>query len=154
MARTWRFKARIDAPPEDVYRWLVDFRPDDHARPAFKRGAGVRHDTRGSVRTVVARDADRVVIEDTWGRQRFRVEAFPDAIHRQVRLVGQYGYEGVWRAEEADGGATRLTVTGTMAPRFPVSLFMGLFWRRLERDMRNDFNGHVEDLRESLRGGM
>lgn len=152
MPSRWSFEAVVAAPPDAVYAWMSDFTEDDHARPAFKRGAGVKPgDKRESRRHVVSRDGNRLRVEDSWGRERFGmdVELAPGA--REVRLSGQYGYRGVWRALP-HGGATRVVSEGSLEPTGFARFFAPLFAGMLMKQMRADFDGHIEDMRESLVG--
>lgn len=151
MPSAWSFAARVEAPPDDVYAWMSDFREDDHARPAFKRGAGMRPgDKRESRRAVVSREGNVVVVEDSWGRERYRLTVTLDPAAREVRLAGMYGYAGVWRAAPA-GTGTRVESEGRIAPTGLARLFAPLFARTFMKQMEADFRGHVADLAEELK---
>jgi hypothetical protein len=101
------------------------------------------------VRRVERRDARHLVVHDEWGREQFtmQVELAPEA--REVRLSGQYGYRGAWRAEP-DGAGTRVVSEGRLEPTGLARVFAPLFARMLMKQMKADFEGHVEDLRASL----
>lgn len=147
----WHHDALIAAPPEAVYRWMVDFREDDHDRPAFRRGAGIPQDapSGGSRRQIVSREGSVVTIKDSWGRRGMTMKAKLDEAARTVTLDGEMGYHSVWRAAP-EGNATRLSVSGEMAPNGLFGLLMPLFRGRFLKQMAQDFEGHVEDLRESV----
>ena len=150
MPSSWSFEARVPAPPDAVYAWLSDYAEDDHANPRFRKGAGVKPDDRThNRRTVERRDERHLVVHDEWGRQRFamEVELAPEA--REVRLRGQHGYRGAWRAEP-DGAGTRVVCEGRLEPTGLARLFAPLFARMLMKQMKGDFEGHVEDLRQTL----
>lgn len=152
MPSAWSFQAYVDARPEDVFAWLSDFTEDDHARPAFRRGAGVDpKDTRISKRTVT-RDGARLIVKDTWGRESFELVAtlHPDA--REVHLEGQYGYRGIWRAVP-EGKGTRVESIGRLEPKGIMRILSPLFARAFMKQMQADFDGHVEDAREALAEG-
>lgn len=72
-----------------------------------------------------------------------------DPARREVRLDGQYGYHGTWRAEP-EGGGTRLVSEGRLAPTGVMRLLAPLFARAFMKQMQADFNGHVADATESL----
>ncbi|HVL49757.1 MAG TPA: SRPBCC family protein [Candidatus Thermoplasmatota archaeon] len=149
-AARWRHEAVLEADPAAVYAWLKDFREDDHARPAFLRGAGIPPgEAPPSARKVVPRDARSVVVEDAWGRRSFRVVATFDDAARAIALEGAYGYRATWRVEEAPGGA-RVVVEGALAPRGFLGFLVPVVRRSLLREMARDFAGHVEDAREGL----
>jgi hypothetical protein len=150
MPRSWSFEATVDAPPDAVFAWMTDYREDDHANADFRRGAGVPADDRAhSHRVVERKDARHLVVRDEWGKERFElhVELAPEA--REVRLAGAFGYRAVWRAEPL-GAGTRVSVRGELAPTGVARLFAGLFASRMEKQMRDDFHGHLADLRASL----
>jgi len=150
MPRSWSFEAAVDAPPDAVYAWMTDYREDDHANADFRRGAGVSTEDRAhSHRVVERKDATHLVVRDEWGREKFElhVELAPAA--REVRLSGAFGYGAVWRAEPA-GAGTRVTVRGQLAPTGFAKLFAGLFAGRMEKQMRQDFHGHLAQMRAEL----
>lgn len=153
MPRTWSFEATLDAPPDAVYAWMTDYQEDDHANAAFKRGSGAAADDRAHSHRVVERAADgrHLVVRDEWGRQKFEleVELAPDA--REVRLTGAFGYSAIWRATP-DGAGTRVRVDGQLAPTGFAKLFAGLFAGKMGTQMRQDFDGHVEQMRSELKG--
>lgn len=128
---------------------MSDFREDDHARPAFREGTGMGEGAPRSVRKVVSREGDVVTLEDEWGRRRFRTKARLDPARREVRLEGEFGYRGVWRAVP-EGEGTRLEAETRIAPPFPFSLLTPLFGGKLKREAEKDFNGHVADLAHEL----
>src|SRR5581483_8174623 len=132
----WRHEALVPASPDAVYAWMSDFREDDHAGEA-------------SHRTVVSREGNRVRLHDAWGRRSFDldVELAPEA--REVRLTGEYGYSATWRAEPA-AGDTRVVVEGRLEPTGIMRLLAPLFSRGMAKQMQDDFNGHVEDMRSGL----
>lgn len=145
----WRFSDVIHAPPDAVYGWLSDFREDDHARPAFKRGAGVEaSDRRPSKRTVLSQNGRVIRIEDTWGRQKHTSTVTLDPGTHSIRIQGGMGYDSTWRAIE-DAAGTLLEVEGKMG-RGLVGSIMTLFAGRIRKGMEDDFRGHAEDLREAL----
>lgn len=150
MPPRWSFEAHVRAEPDAVYAWLADLREDDHARPAYLRGAGRADDAPASRRAILSREAGRMRVRDEWGRRSFEtdVELHPEA--REVRITGAYGYRGVWRARPHPEGGTRLTVEGEMAPEGFLRLVAPLMARMLRGEMRRDFEGHVADLRASL----
>lgn len=150
MPTSWSFQAHVPAPPDAVYAWMSDFREDDHARPAFRRGAGVKEgDRKVSHRKVLSREGNVVTLEDSWGRERFPMKARLDPARREVRLEGQYGYHGTWRAEP-DGSGTRLVSEGRLEPKGVMRLLAPLFAKAFLKQMQADFNGHVEDAKEEL----
>lgn len=150
MPTSWSFHAHVPAPPDAVYAWMSDFREDDHARPAFRRGAGVKDgDRRVSHRKILSREGNVVTVEDAWGRDRFTLKATLDPAAREVRLEGQYGYHGTWRAAP-EGEGTRLTSEGRLEPRGVMRLLAPLFAKAFMRQMRADFEGHVADATETL----
>jgi hypothetical protein len=151
MPARWSFEAHVPAPPDAVFAWMSDYAPDDHANERFQRGAGVKADDRTHNHRVVARkDARHLVVRDEWGRRRFelQVELAPEA--REIRLAGQMGYRGVWRAAPDGAGGTRVTSEGALEPRGALRLFAPLFAGAFVRQMKQDFDGHVADMRESL----
>ncbi|SRR5581483_2697618 len=145
----WRHEALVPASPDAVYAWMSDFREDDHAREAFLRGSGAKPGGAASHRTVVSREGNRVRLHDAWGRRSFDldVELAPEA--REVRLTGEYGYSATWRAEPA-AGDTRVVVEGRLEPTGIMRLLAPLFSRGMAKQMQDDFNGHVEDMRSGL----
>ena len=147
--RSWRYEARIEAPPDAVYAWMSDFREDDHARPAFLEGSGAKPDGRVSRREVLSRSGNRVELRDTWGKETFpmTVELVPEK--RELRLTGQYGYRGAWRAEP-DGAGTRVVSEGALEPSGVMRLFAPLFAGMMRKQMGADFRGHVADMRSEL----
>lgn len=151
MPRGWSFSARVDASPDAVYAWMSDYSEDDHANPRFKAGAGVKPDDRTHNHRVVRRTSERhLTVEDQWGRQRFVVEVELVPERREVRISGQYGYRGVWRAEP-DGAGTRVVSEGRLEPTGFARLFAPLFAGMFMKQMRGDFEGHVADMRASLK---
>lgn len=147
---TWRHEGRVAAPPDAVYAWMTDFQADDHARPAFRQGAGVPpDDLTPSNRTVISRTGDTTVLEDRWGRRKFRLAVTLDRPRREVKLAGQFGYGSVWRATP-DGDGTLLACEGRMAPRGLTRLLLFFFAGGLLREMATDFQGHLEDARHTL----
>ncbi|HVM44754.1 MAG TPA: SRPBCC family protein [Candidatus Thermoplasmatota archaeon] len=149
---TWRCEAYVDVPPDDVYAWLTDFSTDDHASDAYKRGAGIdpRKRTKPSSRRVLSREGDVWRIEDTWGGSKFTSTATGDLAARTIRIQGGFGYEATWRATP-QGAGTRLSVEGRMGKGL-IGSVLKLFEARTQKSMQSDFNGHVEDLKESLAG--
>jgi hypothetical protein len=150
MPVTWSHEAILRAPPDAVYAWMSDFREDDHARPAYLRGAGVaKPSKRPAVRRVVAREPGLVKLEDSWNGRTFRLTAHLDPERREVRIEGGMGYHAVWRAEPAPEG-TRLRVDGKLAPGGVLGLFTPLFAKGMMREMAQDFRGHVADAEAEL----
>lgn len=149
MPKNWSFTARVDASPEDVFGWMSDYQHDDHANERFKRGSGAKPDGKPSHRTVERLDDGRISVHDEWGRERFdmQVELAPSL--REVRLRGQYGYHGVWRAN-ADGAGTLVTSEGGLEPSGLMRLLAPLFAGALMKQMKADFDGHIADMRETL----
>lgn len=138
------------ADPAVVFAWLTDYREDDHARPAFFRGAGTPpKKQRPSRRRVVSRAGNTLEIEDAWGRKRFRAKVTLTPARYELRIQGDFGYDATWTARPS-GGGTRLEVRGTVAPGGLAGALMGLARRSFLREMEADFRGHVEDLRESV----
>ena len=149
MSGRWSFSAPVDAPPDAVYAWLTDLREDDHARPAYLRGAGAEAGARPARREVVSREGDRLVVEDHWGSRAFRVDVTLDREAREVRLEGKHGYRCVWRVVP-DAPRTRVECEGRLEPHGLTALLAPLFVPRLVRQIERDFHGHIEDLREAL----
>lgn len=150
MATRWSFEARVPAPPEAVYAWMSDYREDDHAREAFRRGAGVKpDDRRASQRRIVRRDGNRLVLEDTWGGQRFslHVELRPSA--HEIHVKGAYGYRAVWTAK-ADAGGTLVRCEGSMEPTGLLRFVAPFFAKAFVKQMQADFDGHVAEMRVDL----
>jgi|SRR5581483_11255023 len=146
----WRFEARVDATPDAAYAWMTDFTEHDHGSEAFRRGAKAKEgDARASKRTVVSREGNRVKIHDVWGRQSFDMDVELVPARREVVLTGQYGYSAVWRAEP-DGAGTRIVNEGKLAPTGFMKLLAPLFARSFAKQMRSDFDGHLEEMREDL----
>ena len=143
----WSQSARIAAPPVAVFAWLRDLREDDHSRPAFLRGAGLKEGAHA--RREVRWEGDEARVRDSWGARSFELRVRVDEARRELRLRSEHGYESVWRAEPADGG-TLLVVEGRLAPRGLAALFVPLFARRFRDQLDRDFRGHVADARESL----
>ncbi|HET6403138.1 MAG TPA: SRPBCC family protein [Candidatus Thermoplasmatota archaeon] len=148
---TWRCEGTVDAQPDDVYAWLTDFSADDHSSEAYRRGAGIdaRKRTKPSSRKVLSREGDVLRIEDTWNGQTWTQTVTLDAAARAIRIEGGMGYAATWRAEP-HGSGTRISVEGQMG-RGLVGSVMRLFEKRTRRSMQQDFDGHMEALRESLR---
>lgn len=148
---SWSFEARVAAPPEAVYAWMSDYREDDHAREAFRRGAGVKPgDTRVSHRRIVSREGNRVVLEDSWGRQRFPMEVELRPSAHELHLTGQYGYRGTWSAKSDGAGGAIVRSEGRVEPTGIMKLFAPLFARAFMKQMKADFEGHVAEMREDL----
>lgn len=147
MSVSWSFSAHVPAPPDAVFAWVSDFREDDHARPAFLRGAGMK--APAGRRRIVAREGNVVTLEDGMGRRAFRTRATVDAAAREVRVEGAHGYRATWRAAP-EGDGTRLTCEGALAPDGLLRLFVPLFAKGMLRQVRADFDGHVADAVESL----
>jgi len=146
----WDFAVDVEADPAVVFAWLTDYGEDDHARPAFFRGAGTPPKRqRAARRTVVARVGDTVEIEDSWGRRRFRAKVTLAPARNELRIEGDFGYDATWSARPSLNG-TRLEVRGTVAPGGLAGALMRLARKSFLRQMEADFNGHVEDLRESV----
>ena len=154
MPKSWSFQARVAAPPDAVYAWMHDYQPDDHANADFQRGANVPPKDRAkrNHRVVERKDERRLVVRDEWGRQKLEmeVELAPEA--REVRLRGQFGYRGVWKATP-DGAGTLVTSEGRLEPTGFARLFAPLFAGAFMKQMRADFDGHVEDMRTDLKAG-
>lgn len=149
---TWSRSALVPASPDVVFRWMSDFRDDDHARPAFKRGAGVKEDGKpGSKRTVLSRDGNVVRLRDEWGRRRFDLTVTLDERSRSVTIDGEHGYRSVWRAV-AEGAGTRVNASTTLAPRGLFGLVAPLFAGSFRKGLDQDFAGHIADLEESTKG--
>lgn len=150
MAKQWRFEATVQASPLDVYGWMSDFAEDDHAREAFVRGTGAEADKyRGCLRRVVSREGDRLVVEDTMGRQSWRMDVELRPAQHEVHMAGMWGYRAVWRALPEAAG-TRVVVEAGLEPKGFARLFAPLFAGMLMKQMRADFDGHVADMREAL----
>ena len=147
----WRCEGSIDARPDDVYAWMTDFTADDHNSEAYKRGAGVdpKKKAKPSVRKVLSREGNTLRIEDTWDGQTWQQTVTLDPAARSVRIVGGFGYDATWRATP-EGTGTRLSVDGQMGKGIVGSL-LRLFEKRTQRSMDQDFAGHMEDLKETLR---
>lgn len=150
----WRFAGTVDADPDDVYAWLADHREDDHTSEAFFRGSGfTRKEAKGARREILSRDGDNLRLRDTWGRNTFESTVTLDPDRREVRIDGEHGYEGVWRAEDAGEGRTRVVSEGRMAPgNFLFKLFMPLFRGKFLRQIEQDFHGHIEEVRVEVAG--
>lgn len=150
MPATWSFEAQVPAPPDVVYAWMSDYADDDHANDRFQRGSGAKPDGKHNHRVVERTDARHLVIRDEWGRQTFetRVELAPEA--REIRLTGQFGHRGVWRAASDGAGGTRVTSEGALAPTGVMKLFAPLFAKKMLAQQKADFDGHVADMRETL----
>lgn len=147
---TWVFEGRVPASPDAVYAWLSDFCEDDHARPAYLRGAGMREGKHvKGTRRVLAHDGNTVTIEDRWGFRSFRTRVTLDPEQRALHIAGDNGYGATWSAIP-EGAGTRLIVEGRLAPTGVVGLAVPLFARGLRHQMEQDFLGHLEDLRSSL----
>jgi hypothetical protein len=86
------------------------------------------------------------------GRKRFRCRVTLHPELREMRITGDFGYESAWRASPAPEG-TRVAVDGRVAARGVAAAFMALGKASFLREMQADFNGHIEDLRESLSTG-
>lgn len=97
--------ASVPAPLEDVWAWWTDYGPEGTAMR-------VRHGIGTSERRVLARDAERVVLEE---RLPFGLGR---ALRHEIRLRAEDhclmerdlrgGFESTWRFEAIDGG-TRVT---------------------------------------------
>jgi hypothetical protein len=150
---TWRCEARLDAAPDAVYAWMSDLTADDHNSAAYKRGAGVdpAKKQKPATREVLSREGNVLRVRDTWNGSTWEQTVTLDPTARTVRIQGGMGYDATWRAAPA-GAGTRLSVEGQMG-RGLVGSLMKLFQGRMQREMQADFNGHVEDLRESLGKG-
>lgn len=152
MPKTWSFRARVEAPPDAVYAWMSDHQPDDHGNADFQRGARTSEKDRAkrSHRVVERKDARHLVVKDEWGRQTFEmeVELAPEA--REVRLRGQFGYRGVWKATP-DGSGTVVTSEGRLEPTGFAKLFAPLFAGAFMKQMQADFDGHLEDMQTDLK---
>lgn len=151
MARlTWSHAAHVRASPDEVYAWMTDYGPDDHASEAYRRGAGVKEgDRRKAVRKVLARRADEVELEDTWGHDTFRTRVALDRAARAVTIHGDWGYRATWRAVPERGG-TRVVAEGAMEPRGLFALLLPLVAKKLQKQTADDFRGHVADLEATL----
>lgn len=147
----WACETHLDADPDAVYAWMTDFTRDDHNSEAYKRGAGVDPGKKAkpSHREIVSREGNALRIKDTWEGQTWEQTVALDPAARTVRITGGFGYDSTWRATP-EGGGTRLAVRGQMG-RGVVGSILKLFERKTQKSMQADFNGHVEDLRESLR---
>lgn len=149
---TWARSAVVEASPDAVFRWMSDFREDDHARPAFKRGAGVKDDGKpGAKRTILSRDGNVVRLRDEWGRRRFELAVTVDEKARTVTIDGEHGYRAVWRAV-AEGAGTRVEASTTLAPKGLFGLLAPLFAGSFRKELDRDFAGHVADLEDSTKG--
>ena len=152
MPRSWAFEARLDAPPDAVYAWMTDYQHDDHANAHFQRGSksSPKDRAKHNHRVVERRDERHLVVQDEWGRQTFRmeVELAPEA--REVRIKGQFGYRGVWKATP-EGAGTLVTSRGALEPTGFAKLFASLFASAFMKQMRADFEGHVEHMRAELK---
>lgn len=144
----WRFEDTIDATPDAVYAWMCDFQPNDHSREAYLRGAKAR--PQASLRTVVSREGNHVKLHDAWGKEAIDLDVRLAPPEREVRVTGPWGYRATWRALPGPAG-TRLVVEGELAPSGIMRLFAPLFAGRMRRQMEEDFRGHLEDARETLR---
>src|SRR5882672_10731032 len=153
MPARWSFEAHVDAPADAVYAWMTDYSEDDHANDRFRKGAGVEAEDRTHNHRVVERKDERhLVVRDEWGRRRFemQVELGPDA--REVRVTGGFGYRATWKAAPDGGGGTRVTSEGGLAPSGVMRIIAPLFAKSMAKQMEDDFNGHVNDMREALAG--
>lgn len=147
----WSCETLVDADPDVVYAWLTDFGKDDHNSEAYKRGAGVdpRKKTKPSSRVILSRKDNVLEIEDTWDGSTWRQTVTLDPAARTVRITGGFGYDSTWSATP-EGNGTRLEVRGQMG-KGVVGSILKLFEGKTQKSMQNDFNGHVEDLKETLR---
>lgn len=147
---TWRHETFVPVDADRAYAWMIDFREDDHARPAFKRGAGVKPgDKSTSKRVILSREGDVVKLKDTWAGNTFELTVTLDRPARALTIDGKWGYRARWSVEPAVGGA-RLRVEGEMAPGGLMGLLVPLFAGGMRKDMEKDFRGHVADMIHEL----
>lgn len=156
----WHCSGIVAAPADVVYSWLTDFSPDDHNSEAYKRGAGVRpkkgrkgkvpREPEPAVRTILAREGNVLKIRDQWDGNDWTQTVTLDPATRSYRVDGKFGYEAHWRAI-SEGNATRVEFEGKLG-RGVLGTMMRLFEHKMQQSMENDFRGHMEDLRETLRG--
>lgn len=149
MPKEWKFETRVAAPPAAVYAWLSDYQNDDHTHEAFRRGSKAKKDGKHQRRVVERKDARSLVVRDEWGSQTYtmHVELAPEA--HEVRLRGQMGYSGLWKVEP-DGAGSIVTSTSFVAPRGFAKIFAPLFAGMFMKQMRADFDGHVEHMKSDL----
>lgn len=150
---TWKEETTIAAAPDAVFAWMSDFTEDDHNTEAFRRGAGVdpTKKRKPSRRTILSREGNVLRIRDEWGGSKYEQTVTLDPTARTVLIQGGMGYESTWRASP-EGAGTRLSVEGRMG-RGIVGTMMRLFEGGMRKSMAEDFRGHVEDLRDTLRAG-
>jgi hypothetical protein len=151
MPARWLFSAHVAAPPDEVFRWMSDFREDDHSRPAYLRGAGVDPSKArvSSKRTVLSREGNVIRLLDEWDGRSFKATVTLAPERREVVIEGGFGYRATWRAAP-EGEGSRVECAGEFGAKGIMRLVAPLFARSFEREMRKDFDGHVADLRETL----
>lgn len=71
---------------------------------------------------------------------------------RKLVIETPNGYVSTWRAAP-DGDGTRLSVDGRVEARGPKHLMLALLAPFARSRTEMDFNGHVEDLKETLSKG-
>lgn len=137
-----------------MYAWLSDHREDAPTSEAFSRGSGsTRREAQSARREILSGDGDTLQMRDTWGRNTFTSKVTLNADRREVRIDGEHGDPGAWRAEDAGGGRTRVVSEGTMAPgNLVFKLLMPLFKGRFLEQIEQDFHGHVEEIRVNVTG--
>lgn len=152
----WYCSGIVAAPANVVYAWMTDFTEDDHNSDAYRRGAGVkpRNAKRGkppapAKRTILAREGDVLTIRDQWDGNDWTQTVTLDPSTHSYRVEGKFGYEAEWRAIP-EGNATRVEFAGKLGKGLLGSL-MGLFSGKMQKSMEADFQGHLEDLRETLK---
>ena len=149
----WYCSGIVAAPADVVYAWLTDFTEDDHNSEAYRRGAGVKpkkgKPAAPAKRTVLSRDGNVLRIRDRWDGNDWTQTVTLDPSTHSYRVEGGFGYEAEWRAIP-EGNATRVEFAGQLGKGIVGSL-MRLFSGRMQKSMESDFQGHLEDLRETLR---
>lgn len=149
-AITWTFDRFVPIEPDRAYAWLTDYRSDDHARPAFRRGAlATEKEAAKSKREIIARHDDGVTLRDTWKGRTWEVRVRHDKTARTITMEGKGGYRATWRVTENPGGA-RIHVEGALDVRGLTRILAPLFAKGMTQEMRRDFDGHMADIVSEL----
>ena len=152
MPARWNLDAFVPVEPDRAYAWMIDFRHDDHERPAYKRAVGAKPSKKPSMREVLSRDGDTLRLRDTWNGKTWEATVTLLRKDRALLIEGAYGYRARWWVEENPGGA-RIRVEGEMAPSGVMKLLVPLFAKGMVREMETDFRGHVADMLSELNPG-
>ncbi|HEX2021830.1 MAG TPA: SRPBCC family protein [Candidatus Thermoplasmatota archaeon] len=146
----WQHETFVPVRPDDAYAWITDFRPDDHARPAYRRAVGATEKQAAKAhRQVVSREGDVVRLRDRWAGRAYDLTVTLDRPARALRVDGMMGYRATWSVTPSPGGA-RLRVEGEIASKGLFKLLLPLFAKGMLREMELDFRGHVADMVSEL----